>query len=165
VKIKYPAPGAEAGYFSGKKVCHNYKYTYPFPKKQAKSYCVQTSCGCLFCANGIPFWHMDGLKKTWQRIPGHVRKSIVLVVGMAFVIASPFTGVLPGPGGIPVFLIGVAILASEFHWAARLRDRILQLVHMAADHYRRNRREGIMVTILLIIAGVATMYILYTRIL
>lgn len=108
---------------------------------------------------------MESLRKSWKRLPRHVRQTIVLVIGMAFVIAAPFTGVLPGPGGIPVFLIGVAILATEFHWAQRLRDWILKLVQQVADHYKRNKTEGIILTVLLCIAGVTLSYVLYTRVL
>ena len=108
---------------------------------------------------------MDGLKKQWQRLPGQVRKSLVLVIGMTFVIISPFTGVLPGPGGIPIFLIGVAILATEFHWAARLRDYFLLQTSRLSAHYRRHRTLG-NVLIAITVAGVgALMYVFYTRVL
>ncbi len=65
---------------------------------------------------------MDKAKNSWQRLPNKIRQPIVFVVGMIFVIASGLTGWLPGPGGIPLFLIGVAILSSEFEWAQRFRD-------------------------------------------
>lgn len=46
----------------------------------------------------------------------------VAVVGALLVVGSALTGWLPGPGGIPLFIAGLAIWASEFAWAARLRD-------------------------------------------
>lgn len=39
------------------------------------------------------------------------------VVGTAMIIAAPLTGWLPGPGGIPLFLAGMALLSTEFLWA------------------------------------------------
>jgi Putative transmembrane protein (PGPGW) len=45
------------------------------------------------------------------------------VLGGALVVLSVLTGWLPGPGGIPLFLAGLAVLASEFAWARRLLDR------------------------------------------
>ncbi|MGI5952267.1 MAG: PGPGW domain-containing protein [Brooklawnia sp.] len=39
------------------------------------------------------------------------------VLGAALVIAAPLTGWLPGPGGIPLFLAGMALLSTEFIWA------------------------------------------------
>lgn len=35
-------------------------------------------------------------------------------------VISVSIGWLPGPGGIPLFLVGLAVLATEFVWAARL---------------------------------------------
>lgn len=85
---------------------------------------------------------MEPLKKRWSNIPSSVRKPLVLVVGMTLVIVSPFTGVLPGPGGIPIFLIGVAILATEFEWAERFRDWILQYIKMAGSLWHRHKLIG-----------------------
>ena len=52
------------------------------------------------------------------------------IIGGIFIIAAPLTGWLPGPGGIPLFILGLAILASEFEWAQRLlyrvKDRVQQ---------------------------------------
>lgn len=92
---------------------------------------------------------MSRLKQHWFSIPATVRKPIVLVIGLLIVIASPFTGVLPGPGGIPVFLIGVAILATEFEWARRIRDPILRWVQLAAHVWRRHTIIGTLIIILL----------------
>ena len=46
------------------------------------------------------------------------------VVGGLLIIAAPLTGWLPGPGGIPLFIAGLAVLASEFEWAQRLLYRV-----------------------------------------
>jgi hypothetical protein len=89
--------------------------------------------------------YMESLKQRWQRLPVSVRKPIVLVVGLIFVIASPFTGVLPGPGGIPVFLIGIAILATEYEWARRVRDPIVKQVHKAGYAWRHHKVVGTLV--------------------
>ena len=48
------------------------------------------------------------------------KKLAVDVAGFGLIIASPFLGWLPGPGGIPVFLAGVAILARNYDWAENL---------------------------------------------
>lgn len=94
---------------------------------------------------------MESLKKRWQRVPSSIRRPIVLIVGSLFIIAAALTGWLPGPGGIPLFLIGVAILATEFEKAERFRDWILKYIHAFGHWYRRNRVLG---TILLI-CGIA----------
>jgi len=71
---------------------------------------------------------MERLKKGWFRVPRRIRRPIAIVVGFLFVIAAGLTGWVPGPGGIPLFLIGVAILATEYAWAERFRDFVLDLV-------------------------------------
>jgi hypothetical protein len=70
----------------------------------------------------------DKIYTWWNRQPKTVRKPLVLLFGLLLVFISPFTGILPGPGGIPIFILGMAILASEFDWADRLKDFILRAI-------------------------------------
>lgn len=55
------------------------------------------------------------------------------LVGVTLMVVAVLTGWLPGPGGIPLFLIGLAVLASEFEWAHRLlhwvKDKFHELAH------------------------------------
>lgn len=44
----------------------------------------------------------------------------VTMLGALLMIAAAITGPLPGPGGIPLFLLGLAVWASEFEWAQNL---------------------------------------------
>lgn len=57
-----------------------------------------------------------------------IYRCVVGFVGVALMVAAVLTGWLPGPGGIPLFLIGLAVLASEFEWAHRL-------LHWAKDKF------------------------------
>lgn len=52
------------------------------------------------------------------------------VLGALFIIAAALTGWLPGPGGIPLFLTGMALLATEFIWAKRLRSWLLRYLRV-----------------------------------
>lgn len=81
----------------------------------------------------------------WKRLPASIRKPLVLIVGSTLVLAAGATGWMPGPGGIPLFLIGVAILASEFVWAERFRDSILRLIHFFASWWRHHKIIGTIV--------------------
>ena len=56
-------------------------------------------------------------------------RAAVAVVGGLMVVAGLLTGWLPGPGGIPLVLGGLAVLASEFSWARRLLERAKRHVH------------------------------------
>lgn len=42
------------------------------------------------------------------------------IAGGILIIISPITGVLPGPGGIPIFLAGLGLLATNHEWARRV---------------------------------------------
>lgn len=53
----------------------------------------------------------------WKR----ARRVVILVVGLTIIfIIAPLTGLIPGPGGIPVAIAGLALLATEFVWARNL---------------------------------------------
>ncbi len=58
-----------------------------------------------------------------------IYRFFVGLAGGLFIVAGLVTGPLPGPGGIPLVLLGLAIWASEFHWAHRLMMRFQDLLH------------------------------------
>ena len=59
--------------------------------------------------------------KRWTRI---IVGGLVLVIGL---LLMP----LPGPGGTPVALLGLALLSSELPWAKRLLERMKQRLQLA----------------------------------
>jgi uncharacterized protein (TIGR02611 family) len=77
----------------------------------------------------------------------HARKAGVFVAGWVIVIVGLALVPLPGPGWAIVF-VGLSLLATEFAWAARLRDRaqqwLTEWVHklQAKRAQRRRRRHG-----------------------
>lgn len=81
-------------------------------------------------ATPVPREHHDRL--AWRvRLKSHpVTRAwfrfAVGLVGTLFILAALITGPLPGPGGIPLFLTGLAILATEFHWARRFKSWLLR---------------------------------------
>lgn len=70
----------------------------------------------------------DKLYSWWKKRPGQVRKSVVFTVGILLLCLSPIVGTIPGPGGIGLFLLSIAILASEFDWAQQLKSFFLNTV-------------------------------------
>lgn len=48
----------------------------------------------------------------------------MLALGAALIVASPFVGVLPGPGGIFVFAIGLSLVLRHSRWARRRYARL-----------------------------------------
>lgn len=62
----------------------------------------------------------------WKRKPSKLRKPLVFILGILLVIISPLVGSIPGPGGIALFVLGIAILGSEFDWALELKSFALE---------------------------------------
>ena len=59
-----------------------------------------------------------------------VYRVVVGALGLLLVLLGLATGWLPGPGGIPLVLLGLAVWASEFVWAHRLMLRFKHALHV-----------------------------------
>lgn len=55
-------------------------------------------------------------------------------VGVMLMIAALLTGWLPGPGGIPLFIIGLSLLAINHAWAKRYNDLLRQYADRLGDY-------------------------------
>lgn len=64
---------------------------------------------------------------TFRSIWRNARKVVVLIVGVAVVLAGVALLALPGPGMI-VIIVGLLILATEFDWAQRWLDYAVEKV-------------------------------------
>ena len=60
----------------------------------------------------------ESLRTAWRSLPYPIRWVGVAAVGFALVLLGLVLMVLPGPG-IPVLLLGLVVLATEFAWAQR----------------------------------------------
>ena len=76
-----------------------------------------------------------------------LRKVGVFIVGWVIVIVGLALVPLPGPGWAIVF-VGLSLLATEFAWAARLKDRVQRWLADGVQRFqdwraaRRERRRG-----------------------
>lgn len=52
----------------------------------------------------------------------------MFILGIILIMLAPIIGSVPGPGGIIIFLLGIAILGSEFDWALTLKSFFLKTV-------------------------------------
>ena len=59
-----------------------------------------------------------------------VYRVLVGAAGLLLIMLGLVTGPLPGPGGIPLILLGLAVWASEFAWAHRLMLRFKHALHV-----------------------------------
>jgi uncharacterized protein (TIGR02611 family) len=70
------------------------------------------------------------------------RKGGITVAGLAMLAGGVAMLVLPGPG-LAVIALGLAVLATEYDWAARLlaevRQRASRMASPLADRLRRKR--------------------------
>ncbi|CAB4938605.1 MAG: hypothetical protein F2840_03720 [Actinobacteria bacterium] len=79
----------------------------------------------------------------WRRLPHPIRWIAVAVVGGATLLTGVVLLVLPGPG-IPLIILGLLILASEFAWAERTLHQVRRRSAAALSTLTRRstRRES-----------------------
>lgn len=67
-------------------------------------------------------WHW---RRRIRRDPGKLffYRIGVALAGLVLIMLGFVSGPLPGPGGIPLVLLGLAVWSSEFEWAHRLMER------------------------------------------
>lgn len=73
----------------------------------------------------------------------HAKRAGIFVLGWALIIAALAIGWLPGPGGIPLVLLGLAVLATEFEWAARRQRQLKDYYHRKKAQMLRHHRERV----------------------
>ena len=87
-----------------------------------------------------------------------IYRALVGFVGVLLILIAGATGWLPGPGGIPLALIGLAVLASEFEWAQRLlewaKDRVREMARWTARQPVWVRALGGVVTAACIVVAI-----------
>ncbi len=84
---------------------------------------------------------MPGLR--WRRLPHPIRWLLVALTGGATLLTGLVLLVLPGPG-IPLIILGLVILASEFAWAERTLHHVRRRTAAALSTVTRrsSRRES-----------------------
>src|SRR5690349_2162024 len=85
---------------------------------------------------GIMRGMLRWLHKHWKRTPSQVRKPFIFVLGFVVVAAGILELPLPGPGWVIIFA-GFAILASEFAFAERVRDRLVDFLKTIIVYAKR----------------------------
>lgn len=108
---------------------------------------------------------MNHLKRVWKRIPDKPRRILTFVVGMLIIALAGIVGPFPGPGGIVVFLLGIAVLATEFSWAERLQHKMLDWLKVLGAAIRKYPyRSAGLISIGAAILVIA-FYFIYTKVL
>jgi hypothetical protein len=58
------------------------------------------------------------MRSTWYALPHPIRWIAVASAGIALILVGMVLMVLPGPG-IPLVILGLVVLSTEFAWAQR----------------------------------------------
>ncbi|MFI6295681.1 TIGR02611 family protein [Nonomuraea sp. NPDC050790] len=94
--------------------------------------------------SGIHGW-LDGVRST--RSGALTLKIVIGVIGGVMVIGGLIMVPFPGPGWLVVFA-GLAVLATEFHWAHKLLEFGKRTLHAWTEWYKR---QGWTVRILVLV--------------
>lgn len=83
---------------------------------------------------------------------------VIDILGFACIIGSVLLGWLPGPGGIPLLIIGLSLLANNHEWAERLLKKVkiegIRFFDKIFDGSTRTRWTVDIITILVITGAV-----------
>ena len=78
----------------------------------------------------------------WRRLPHPIRWLLVALTGGASLVTGLVLLVFPGPG-IPLVILGLAILASEFAWAERTLHQVRRRSGTVLTYItRKTKRRG-----------------------
>jgi uncharacterized protein (TIGR02611 family) len=83
---------------------------------------------------------MKQLKNAWRKTPRSARRVLVSIVGSLVIFAGILMLALPGPGWATIFL-GLAILATEFERAEKLRAAIVHRFKNVIDKARSSSKR------------------------
>ncbi|MEV4169104.1 TIGR02611 family protein [Nonomuraea sp. NPDC049709] len=97
---------------------------------------------------GIQGW-LDGVRST--RTGALTLKIVIGVIGTVMVAGGLVMVPFPGPGWLVVFA-GLAVLATEFHWAHKTLEFGKQTLHAWTEWYKR---QGWTVRIIVLVVTVA----------
>ncbi len=79
---------------------------------------------------------LERLRQSLRLLPRPLRWILVATVGCALVVTGVVFLVLPGPG-LPLILLGLLVLATEFAWAEATLHRVRRGSSSATDLVRR----------------------------
>ncbi|HTE57663.1 MAG TPA: hypothetical protein VK694_02880 [Verrucomicrobiae bacterium] len=90
------------------------------------------------------------------RIKHYAQLVVFDTLAVLCMLAALLTGWLPGPGGIPLFLIGLSLLAINHDWAQRYIDLLREYADKISDVIFTPPRRVFFdtATVVLLIAGV-----------
>ncbi len=104
---------------------------------------------------------MQRAKKHWYNLPDTLRRVLVFILGVLLIITAGVIGPIPGPGGGIVFLLGIAVLATEFTWAERLRDYIFDQYKKIVTYVKKRPVRSLLTGLTIIAIGWVILFYIY----
>ncbi|WP_188193064.1 TIGR02611 family protein [Nonomuraea sp. SYSU D8015] len=105
---------------------------------------------------GIHGW-LDGIRST--RTGALTLKIVVGVIGTLMVVGGLIMVPFPGPGWLVVFA-GLAVLATEFHWAHKLLEFGKRTLHAWTQWYKR-QGWGVRIVVLIVTLAAAAVIVYF----
>jgi hypothetical protein len=92
------------------------------------------------------------------------KRITVDILGVLCIIAAGLTGWLPGPGGIPLLILGLSLLATNHEWAENLLNNVKQKGMSIGDKIFRDSREAQIAIDIIGVLAIATAVYLFMEI-
>lgn len=87
---------------------------------------------------------------------GRIRKVTIAVLGFTGLAAGVVIGALPGPGGIPIVVVSLLLLATEFVWARTLVKKYRKRAEEATERVARATARRFRPWLLALVMGAIT---------
>lgn len=91
-----------------------------------------------------------------------LKKIAIDVAGVGLIIASPFLGLFPGPGGVPIFFAGLGLLASNHTWARNILKDLEKHREGLAKRVFANKKVSLAADIIGTFILCGALYVLFT---
>jgi uncharacterized protein (TIGR02611 family) len=82
----------------------------------------------------------EKLHHSWKLLPHPIRWVVVATFGGTLLLLGIIFLVLPGPG-LPLVILGLAILASEFAWAQYMLNQVRQRSQAVAQKTKERLKQ------------------------
>ncbi len=76
---------------------------------------------------------MEDMAEAIELTRRNLKRVLILIAGSVVILVGVALAPIPGPGGIPLIIAGLMILATEFLWAKRLVHRLRRQAHAMAN--------------------------------
>lgn len=98
-----------------------------------------------------------------NRMKKRVRAIAVDILGVSLLLAAIPIGWVPGPGGIPLVILGLSLLATNHEWAGRLMERVKEHSAKASKQVSESSPRTKWIIDILSVVFIAAAVILFTQ--